>query len=260
MILPVSCWPGPGHWCRVPRRAANYIPKHAAPPSGVPAAVPVSAVLAAAVPVALGALAPAGHVDQDARAVHQVPAARPLVTRVTSVSSGKSYTVAAGDTLSGIAGKLCGNPGDWPGIWHANQAEIHRPDLIYPGQVLRFTCAELSAGPVPGSMAVRGPAPSPGAPGAYSCTALESLWEQARGSPSEAFMAAEIARAESGGNPNAISVTDDLGLWQVNRSAHPTLATFDPLANAEAAVSISSDGRDWSPWTTDRTGAYRGQC
>ena len=63
-------------------------------------------------------------------------------------------------------------------------------------------------------------------------------------------MAAEIARAESGGNPGAISATDDLGLWQINKAAHPAQATLDPAANAKAAVSISSDGSNWSAWTT----------
>jgi Transglycosylase-like domain/LysM domain len=83
--------------------------------------------------------------------VHQLPAARPLVTRITSVSSGMTYTVAAGDTLSGIAGRACGNPGDWPAIWHQDQAEIANPALIYPGQVLTFTCGEAAAAQAPAS-------------------------------------------------------------------------------------------------------------
>src|ERR1700744_573144 len=57
--------------------------------------------------------------------------------------------------------------------------------------------------------------------GSYSCFALESLWEEAGGSSGTAFMAAEIATAESGGNPNAVSPTDDFGLWQINGSARP---------------------------------------
>ncbi|HYZ55126.1 MAG TPA: transglycosylase SLT domain-containing protein [Streptosporangiaceae bacterium] len=65
--------------------------------------------------------------------------------------------------------------------------------------------------------------------------------------------------AESGGNPNAVSSTADYGLWQINAS-HGAQATFDPLANAEAAVSISSNGTNWNPWTTFVTGAYSGRC
>ncbi len=39
------------------------------------------------------------------------------------------------------------------------------------------------------------------AQGSYSCSGLEELWEQEGGSPAAAFMAAEIAMAESGGEP-----------------------------------------------------------
>jgi hypothetical protein len=95
--------------------------------------------------------------------------------------------------------------------------------------------------------------------GVYSCSGLETLWRDAGGSSGEAFTAAEIAMAESGGNPNAISPTDDFGLWQINGS-HGSMATLNPAGNARAAVSISSDGRNWGPWTTYTSGAYRGKC
>ena len=95
--------------------------------------------------------------------------------------------------------------------------------------------------------------------GHYSCPALESLWEEAGGSSGTAFMAAEIATAESGGNPNAVSPTDDFGLWQINGS-HGSMATLDPLGNAEAAISISNDGHSWGAWTTYTSGAYSGRC
>jgi LysM repeat protein len=95
--------------------------------------------------------------------------------------------------------------------------------------------------------------------GIYSCSALESLWEEAGGSSGTAFMAAEIATAESGGNPNAVSPTDDFGLWQINGS-HGSMATLDPLGNARAAISISDGGHDWGAWTTYTSGAYSGRC
>ena len=188
-----------------------------------------------------------------------------LDAQVTPVSSGISYTVAAGDTLAGIAGHSCGAAGDWPAIWHQNQAEVPDPDLIYPGQVLRFTCGELAAfpAPPPGSSTSLSPAAAPSASGFYSCSALEALWEQAGGSPGAAFMAAEIAMAESGGNPNATdhdsNGTTDVGLFQIN-STHGPLAVYGPLGNAQAAVAISSDGTDWSPWVTFNENKYEGQC
>ena len=95
--------------------------------------------------------------------------------------------------------------------------------------------------------------------GTYSCYGLESMWEQAGGSAGEAVMAASIAMAESGGNPNAISSTADYGLWQINAS-HGAQATLNPLANAEAAVSISGDGGNWGAWTTYTSGAYSYRC
>ena len=45
------------------------------------------------------------------------------------------------------------------------------------------------------------PGATPTSAGTYSCGGLEALWEEAGGSPGEAVMAAEIAMAESGGNP-----------------------------------------------------------
>jgi LysM repeat protein len=98
------------------------------------------------------------------------------------------------------------------------------------------------------------------ASGSYTCSGLEALWQQAGGSAAEAVVAASIAMAESGGNPNAVSPTADYGLWQINATSHGAQATFDPLANAQAAVSISSNGADWTPWTTFVTGAYSGRC
>jgi LysM repeat protein len=95
--------------------------------------------------------------------------------------------------------------------------------------------------------------------GTLSCSGLEQLWESAGGNPADAFMAAEIAEAESGGNQYALSPTDDYGYWQINAS-HGSLATFDAYGNAQAAIQISDNGTNWTPWTTYNTGAYVGQC
>jgi LysM repeat protein len=100
---------------------------------------------------------------------------------------------------------------------------------------------------------------APQSQGQYSCSGLEQLWEQAGGNSADAFMAAEIAMAESGGNPNAISPTDDYGLWQINAS-NGSLATLNPSANARSAVILSDNGANWGPWTTYTSGAYSGRC
>ena len=104
--------------------------------------------------------------------------------------------------------------------------------------------------------------PAPGG-GTLSCHGLEALWESAGGSSAAAFTAAEIAMAESGGRQyaslNNTNGTTDRGYWQIN-SIHGSLSTYDAAGNARAAVRLSGNGTDWSPWVTYNTGAYQGKC
>jgi hypothetical protein len=102
-----------------------------------------------------------------------------------------------------------------------------------------------------------------GGGGSLSCSGLEALWESAGGSSGAAFMAAEIARAESSGRQyatdNNTNGSTDRGFWQIN-SIHGALSTYDPAGNARAAVELSGDGTNWNAWVTYQTGAYQGQC
>lgn len=50
----------------------------------------------------------------------------------------RTYTVVAGDSLSKIAKRLYGSANQWRRIFEANRDQIHNPDLIHPGQVLRI--------------------------------------------------------------------------------------------------------------------------
>jgi LysM repeat protein len=100
---------------------------------------------------------------------------------------------------------------------------------------------------------------SGGLSGTLDCSGLEQLWTDAGGNPSDAFMAAEIAEAESGGNQYALSPTDDYGYWQINAS-NGALATFNAYGNARSAIILSDDGSNWNAWTTYHTGAYEGRC
>jgi nucleoid-associated protein YgaU len=52
-------------------------------------------------------------------------------------SSGDSYTVRSGDTMSKIAAKL-GMSGGWKRLAAANSAAVTDPNLIYPGQNLHI--------------------------------------------------------------------------------------------------------------------------
>jgi LysM repeat protein len=194
------------------------------------------------------------------------------------------YRVRSGDSLSQIAERFYHNPGDWQYLYHENDKTISNPNMIYVGQRLfipatapahyeltSYTPRHAKPAPAPhagtssktvshGGSLEGGTKIVQSAPqGRYSCSSLESLWEQAGGSPAHALMAAEIARAESSGNPNAISPTDDFGLWQINAS-NGALATLNPYENARSAIILSHDGANWDPWTTYHIGAYYGQC
>lgn len=69
-----------------------------------------------------------------------------------------------------------------------------------------------------------------------------------------------IAKAESGGNPNATGDVDlfapgsaSIGLWQINTYWNPEYdrqLLFDPDYNAEAARTGSYNGQDWNNWCT----------
>ena len=175
----------------------------------------------------------------------------------------RTYSVRSGDTLSSIAERYYHNSGDWTWIYAANKSKIHDPNSIYAGESLTIPYSAPSGTtsytPRHAKAAVLTSSASR-LSGTLGCSGLEALWEAAGGSPGEAFMAAEIAMAESGGRQYALSPTNDYGYWQINGSHGPAEATFNPIGNARAAIAISGNGRDWYPWTTYVTGAYHGRC
>jgi LysM repeat protein len=167
-----------------------------------------------------------------------------------------TYTVRPGDTLSGIAQQVYGNAADWTALFAANRGTVTDPDLIYAGEVLQVPAYQpRHAKPDPAPVQ----APATALSGTLGCPGLEALWESAGGAPGEAFTAAEIAMAESGGNQYALSPWGDRGYWQIAGSWGP-LSTFSASGNAHAAVIISRDGTDWYPWSTFTSGAYAGRC
>lgn len=80
-------------------------------------------------------------------------------------------------------------------------------------------------------------------------------------------IAVAIAYAESGLNFSAVSKTDDYGLMQINKAAHPDLMTdavmsskawANPLTNAKMAFSVyKSAGSSFKPWSTYTSGSYK---
>ncbi len=176
-----------------------------------------------------------GQTYTDALVIHHEPARR--------------YTVKPGDTLSSIAQRFYGSPARWQWLYQANRSVIKNPDVIYAGEVLN----------IPHQPAARSTTSTPSGPtvlttstvlsGTLSCPGLEELWEQAGGSHAEAVMAASIAMAESSGRQFATGAAGERGYWQIHPD-HGSLSTYDPLGNAKAAVIISGDGGNWTPWTT----------
>ena len=225
-------------------------------------AVAIAGVLVAAAPQAHAAeKTPAKATtvtEQQARTDALVKRAQPAA---------RTYTVRSGDTLSSIAESYYHNSGDWTWIYAANKAKIHDPNSIYVGESLTIPSSAPSGAT---SYAARHAKATPQATvltsaastlaGNLSCSGLEALWEAAGGSHGEAFIAAEIAMAESGGRQYAVSPTNDYGYWQINGSHGPAEATFNPIGNAKAAIAISGNGSNWGPWTTYVTGAYQGRC
>lgn len=101
---------------------------------------------------------------------------------------------------------------------------------------------------------------------------LYSLAKSAGLSDGNAKIAAAIAMAESGGNPNAHNATppdDSYGLWQINMLG--SMGTnrrfiyrlksnsdlYDPATNARVMAAISQGGRSFSAWTTYTRGTYK---
>jgi Tfp pilus assembly protein FimV len=184
----------------------------------------------------------------DALVIHHEPA--------------RHYTVRRGDTLSLIAQRFYGNPARWQWIFQANRSKVKNPNMIFVGEVLSIP---FKAPPRSQTAPPAAPATSTALTttstlsGTLSCHGLEELWKQAGGSHTEAFMAAEIAMAESSGRQFATGPFGERGYWQINTN-HGSLSTYDPLGNAKAAVAISSNGTNWHPWTTFTTGAFHGRC
>ena len=50
----------------------------------------------------------------------------------------QTYTVQAGDTLSGISKRLLGNANSYMDIFNANRDVLTDPNMITPGQVLKI--------------------------------------------------------------------------------------------------------------------------
>jgi hypothetical protein len=230
--------------------------------------------------VVVGALAAGPQVPGFA-AVSAAPAAGQVVkahldaAEVSAHAGSRTYTVRAGDTLASIANRFYGNPADWRWLFHVNRSKISDPNLIYVGEVLRIPHDPPSGAhhkPQHGKHHRHGDSDGDHhhhhehgrhhrhLHGTLGCHGLEQLWESVGGRHAAAVTAASIAMAESGGNQYATGPFGERGYWQINPVNGPTLSTYHARGNAHAALVMSHNGRNWSPWTTYTDGAYRGRC
>lgn len=92
---------------------------------------------------------------------------------------------------------------------------------------------------------------------ASGCSTYDSIFRQYAWNVS---VAEAICEAESGGNPYALSPTEDRGLMQIN-SIHADMVNddlsvlYNPTENIAVAYKLySADG--WTPWSTYISGAY----
>ena len=231
------------------------------------------------------------HLDDAARTASTEAASTQVAsTQVVSAhradAARRAYAVRTGDTLSGITQRFYGKDANWRSLYAANQSKISNPNLIYVGEELRlprhlpapaavpaqssasttsYTPRHASSGAsgeaagASSQAAVGTAATTTNLSGTLSCSGLEALWVEAGGSRAVEVTAASIAMAESGGNQFATGTVGERGYWQIN-PVNGSLSTYDPYGNARAAVIMSGDGTNWSPWTTYTSGAYAGRC
>lgn len=172
-----------------------------------------------------------------------------------SASVHGSHTVVPGDTLYAIGQADHGV--SWQQVW-ADNKWIKNPDLIYPGWKIALPARGEHFDPPPVPVHHREVARARHnqtsafvGSGTLSFRGLEGLWMAAGGPSWAAAHAACIAEHESGGRQFAVGPVGERGYWQINPAAWPSwMATFDPLGNARAAVTISHHGSDWGAWTT----------
>lgn len=97
---------------------------------------------------------------------------------------------------------------------------------------------------------------APSVSGNYDTNSLGTLWTSQGGSGQTAFEAANVAMAESSGNPDATSSNPDggtnVGLWQLDTKGvgegYTVAQLQDPATNCRITVMATANGTNWSQW------------
>jgi hypothetical protein len=109
---------------------------------------------------------------------------------------------------------------------------------------------------------------APTVAGNYTLSSLQALWQSQGGSSQTAFIAANVAMAESGGRPAVQSNNPDgginVGLWQLDTkgvgSGYTIAQLSDPATNCRITVMATANGTNWSEWADAvvKNGVYVG--
>lgn len=94
----------------------------------------------------------------------------------------------------------------------------------------------------------------------YDLAGLRQIASAAGLAYTELNIAAAIAMAESSGRPNAVSLTGDYGLWQINLRSWPQFSKEELLTvagNARAMMVVARSARSWDHWVTFKNGKYK---
>lgn len=128
------------------------------------------------------------------------------------------------------------------------------------GQILKSSelTASQNAQNVAGATTGQPTGPGPTVSGNYDTNTLGQLWVSQGGSSSTAFEAANVAMAESSGDPNATSNNPvgggtNVGLWQLETpggvgQGYTVEQLKDPATNARITILHTSNGTNWSQW------------
>lgn len=132
-----------------------------------------------------------------------------------------------------------------------SESQIKAPSAAVPPKEATVTAAPTT----PAKPAPVASAPAVAQPVVYAsgCSSYKPTFAQYGWNISVAMA---ICEAESSGNPNAVSTTDDYGLMQI----HDGLALygskiFDPYFNISIAY-IKYQTQGWEAWSTYNSGAY----
>ena len=97
---------------------------------------------AAASPAATSPHVVRAHLDDAASTAGRARAASTEAAAAHAMAAhaaaSRTYTVQAGNTLSGITERFYGKDADWRSLYAANEAKISNPDMIYVGEELRL--------------------------------------------------------------------------------------------------------------------------